>query len=271
MYLTIMGSHAYGVENADSDYDVYGFAIPPKSIVFPHTNGIIQGFGYQGEKFNEFQQHHIKANNTEYDFTVYNVVKYFNLCMNNNPNMLDSLFTPRHCVIHSTHVSELLRSQRKQFLHKQCYEKYKGYAYSQMGKIRDKVNSSNPKRAKTIEDFKYDVKFAYQLVRLLNECEQILVERDLDLQRNREQLKSIRRGEWTIAQLEDYFNNKSLILENLYAKSTLPDEADESVIKQLLMNCLEIHYGSLDAIIKRDDMGSNILRDIDIVVAKYRK
>ena len=44
-YLTIMGSVAYGVSSDTSDMDVYGFCIPPKEIVFPHTAGAIWGFG----------------------------------------------------------------------------------------------------------------------------------------------------------------------------------------------------------------------------------
>jgi len=32
MYLTIMGSFAYGVSGDDSDCDVYGFCIPPKVV-----------------------------------------------------------------------------------------------------------------------------------------------------------------------------------------------------------------------------------------------
>ena len=69
-------------------------------------------------------------------------------------------------------------------------------------------------RQKIIEEFGYDVKFAYHVVRLLNEVEQILVEEDLDLARNKEQLKAIRRGEWSQQAVEDYFTNKDLISIN---------------------------------------------------------
>src|SRR5262249_52910189 len=47
-YLTIMGSVAYGVadttsEEETSDFDLYGFCIPPRDIVFPYTAGAIWG------------------------------------------------------------------------------------------------------------------------------------------------------------------------------------------------------------------------------------
>jgi len=47
-----------------------------------------------------------------------------------------------------------------------------------------------------------------------------------------------------------------------HASSELPYSADESAIKHLL-NCLEQRYGSLDAVIQRDDAHLNALRQID--------
>src|SRR6185503_3895322 len=94
-YETIMGSMAYGVSGDSSDMDIYGFCIPPKDMIFPHLAGHIQGFGKQIQKFDQYQQHHIidKSSDKEYDLNIYNIVKYFQLCMENNPNMIDSLFT----------------------------------------------------------------------------------------------------------------------------------------------------------------------------------
>jgi uncharacterized protein len=46
-YMVVMGSHAYGVNSSDSDFDIYGVCIPPKDLVFPHTAGEIPGFGRQ--------------------------------------------------------------------------------------------------------------------------------------------------------------------------------------------------------------------------------
>jgi hypothetical protein len=173
-------------------------------------------------------------------------------------------------VIHSTPVGEMIRENRKMFLHKGAWHKFKGYAYAQASKIRNKVNSSNPKRAAQIEEFGMDLKFAYHCVRLMNEVEQIMVEGDLDLQRNREQLKSIRRGEWTLEQFEDYFKNKEHVLETTYANSTLPHGPDEDKIKTLLLECLEQHYGNLGAAVVRVPQMDKLLNDLDLLIAKYK-
>lgn len=126
------------------------------------------------------------------------------------------------------------------------------------------------KRTKDIEQYGYDLKWAYHCVRLMNEVEQILVEGDLDLQRNREQLKSIRRGEWTLEQFETYFQNKEHALETAYANSALPHGPNEDRLKRLLMQCLEAHYGSLSqAVVVQPEMHA-LLTDLQWLVDRYR-
>ena len=272
IYLTKMGSQAYGVSGGGSDVDIYGICIPPKEMIFPHLAGEIPGFGNQIKRFEVWQEHHVKDQNkaVEYDFSVYGIVKYFQLCMENNPNMIDSLFVPRNCVLHSTPVGEIVREARREFLHKGAWHKFKGYAYAQMSKIRNKQNASNPHRAETIEKFGYDVKFAYHCVRLMNEVEQILTEHDLDIQRNREQLKSIRRGEWKLEDLEAYFTNKEHALELAYAASTLPHKPNEAKIKRLLLDCLEQHYGKLDHVINTGINMDNVISDLQAIIVKLQ-
>ena len=73
-YLTLMGSHAYGTATEKSDYDYYGFTIPPIEYVFPHTSGIVHGFGRQLKEFNQFQAQHLFFEFGEVDITVYSIV-----------------------------------------------------------------------------------------------------------------------------------------------------------------------------------------------------
>jgi predicted nucleotidyltransferase len=135
-----MGSVAYGVAGDSSDTDIYGFCIPLRETVFPHLAGEIAGFGRQKKGFEQYQQHGIvcKDSGKTYDITIYNIVKYFSLCMENNPNMIDSLFTPINCVLHTTQIGNMVRDARKDFLHKGSWPKFKGYAWSQLAKLKTK-------------------------------------------------------------------------------------------------------------------------------------
>lgn len=267
----MVGSVAYGVESDTSDIDIYGFSIPPKEMIFPHLQGEILGFGRQTSRFSQYQQHDIRDYQKEkiYDITVYSIIKYFQLCMDNNPNMIDSLFVPRRCVLFTTKIGEMVRENRKLFLHKGSWFKHKGYAFSQV----HKMNTKNPegKRKEIVEKYGYDVKFGMHCVRLLNQIEQILTEGDLDLERNREQLKSIRRGEWKQEDIINYFNKKERELESLYTNSNLRYSPDEEKIKQLLMNCLEEFFGDLGSAIIIPNRTENLIKDLEYLIEKYKK
>jgi uncharacterized protein len=266
-YEVMMGSISYGVDTDNSDIDIYGFCIPPKEIIFPHLSGEILGFGRQKERFGQWQQDHILFQEKEYDFSIYNIVKYFNLCMECNPNMIDSLFVPQRCILHITRIGNHVRENRKTFLSKVAWPRFKGYSYSQIHKMTNK----NPegKRVELIKQYGYDVKFAYHVVRLLNEVEQILTEGDIDLERNREQLKSIRRGEWTSDRVTEYFNTKEKDLESIYLQSNLRYSPDEESIYKILVECLEEYYGSLDKCISNLDKMEYLINDLRSLINKY--
>ena len=332
-YEVIMGSYAYGCSGDTSDSDVYGVCIPPKDMIFPRLAGEIWDFGRQKKRFEQWQQHHVKDDKgNEYDFSIYGIVKYFNLLMDNNPNMIDSLFVPERCVIHITSVGELIRDNRKMFLHLGSWHKFRGYAHAQMHKIdiktpvglkelwdfeetnniphdmtsvlikteiglreqaedlfdnvreslshlnNEKLNeyiklfSSAGNRADIVKRFGYDVKFAYHVVRLMLQIEQIITTGDLNLERDSEIYKAIRRGEWSLEQLKKWFADKELELENVYNRgiAPVPYKPDEQAIKKLLLDCLEHHYGCLDKSISRPDNFQMFFKEIEAAVEKYR-
>ena len=323
-YEVMTGSFAYGVPGNSSDIDIYGFCIPTKDIIFPHLRGEILGFGKPTERFEQYQQHHINDSEykKEYDINIYNIVKYFQLAMDMNPNMIDSLFVPIRCILHQTQVGEHVRSNRKLFLSKKCYYKFKGYAYSQLHKMKTKAirefikfcdswnldpyidindgmeiirngsignpapaielfkslikqietNGNRSKRIESVIKYGFDVKFAYHVVRLLDESRQLLEEGDLDIEKSKEHLKAIRRGEVKEEEVIEYFNRQEKSLQALYDKSKLRHSPDESAIKKLLLECLEMHYGSLDNAIKKEsNLQIDMLHDLRGLISKYER
>lgn len=279
-YETIMGSHAYGVADTTvrdkpADFDVYGFAIPPKEMIFKHLTGWIPGFGPEPQGFEQWQKHHmldqdaLQGRGKEWDLQIFGIVKFFELCRTNNPNMIDSLFTPENCVVHCTNVGQMVRDNRRLFLSKLCWKKFRGYAQSQLKKMNDK----NPigKRKEIIDKHGYDVKFAYHIIRLFDEAEQILLEGELDLQRAREPMKAIRRGDWTAQEVRNWAMKKEVVLEEAYTKCKLPENPPVEPLRRLLFNCLEEHYGSLDGCVEDVDWALAVLREIDGVMASHRE
>jgi predicted nucleotidyltransferase len=266
------GSVAYGCSNDASDMDIYGWVIPPKTDIFPHLQGHINGFGEPFNPFSTWQQHHIedKEKRVSYDVTLFSIVHFFNLAMQNNPNMIDVLFLPRRCVLHTTQIGEHVLDNRKLFLHKGCWSRFRGYSFAQLSKIRNKNRSSNPKRAGLIEEHGYDTKFAYHVIRLLLEVEEILLTGDLHLDKNKDILVSIRNGEWTLERIEEWSEEKQRSLETVYTESKLREVADEEAIKKLMLECLEQHYGSIDDAIRVDKSVADLVNDLENVLLRYR-
>lgn len=311
-YETIMGSIAYGVSSDNSDEDIYGFCIPPKEEIFPEKRGLVPGFD-DIQRFDQYQQHGINKNNLigngkVYDITIFNIVKYFRLLMDNNPNCVDAIFTPNECVVYTNSIGQMVRERRKLFLHKGCWHKLKGYSYSQLHKARNvqesvapiraleeslniphsttfeqatKLYESDTKYARYYEAYKegmnksrrfedrkiknMDSKFMYHVVRLLYAAEEILTYHDYNMTKNREHLKAIRRGDVSEKDIRKWAEEKEKTLEKLYEKSTLRYKPDVTAIRELLLNCLEHHYGSLKEVERPDKYKNQFMKIKEIV------
>ncbi len=247
IYEVIHGSRAYGTHREDSDYDIYGICIPSKHIIFPHLGGVFYGFDDNYEKFHQYQEHDITFNKKKYELQIFNIVQFFYLCgIKCAPNQIDSLYVPINCVISSTPIGEMIRSSRELFLSKKCWHTFKGYAYSQLHKA--KSHNREGKRKEIVEKFGFDTKFAAHTIRLLDEVEQILSTGHIDLQRSAEEQKAIIRGEVPFADIEAKFQDKERYLEQLYQNSSISYSPRRDELRQLLLNCIEHHYGSINAI-----------------------
>ncbi len=339
-YEVMCGSVAYGVSSDTSDMDIYSFCVPSKDIVFPHLAGEINGFGKKAERFEQFQQHHIKDMEVrkEYDIVVYNIVKYFQLTAECNPNMVDSLFVPPNCVLHRTDIGDLVRNNRKLFLSKKAVHTFKGYAFSQLelckgkthkglkellafeednnishkirfkkvveimeskgatitSEVRELVDNvskycydlsapipeltdeqwkkyyelyvnaiDHSVRAEMIKFYGVDVKFMYHIVRLINEARQILLEGDIDLQRDREHLKAIRRGEVPFEEVQKwFFEQEKAIMKIADDSNAVPHNVRWEELRQLLINCLEQYYGNLENCVANLNKSDIVLKQI---------
>lgn len=131
-----------------------------------------------------------------------------------------------------------------------------------------KKGMSRSKRFEGRKIHNVDLKFLYHIARLADECEQILEGGDLDLQRSREYMKAIRRGEVSEEDLRAWFSNKEKQLEALYHSSSLPYAPDEAAIKKLLFHCLEEHYGNLDRVVAMPDKLKEGLLQIESIINK---
>ena len=96
------------------------------------------------------------------------------------------------------------------------------------------------------------------------------MECDIDLRRNREHLKAIRRGEVSEQDIMDWAADKERQLEQQYHDSKIPAGPNEAKIRTLLLDCLEEHYGRLDNCVVEADAAVQQLREIHAILERSR-
>lgn len=275
IYQTIVGSYAYGVSGLDSDVDIYGVCVEPRRQVFPFSTGEhVYGFGKLPERFEQYIQHHIfdkddlGGKGRTYDYTIFGLVKAFDLWSTGNPNCLEMLFTSNECIVQSTQLAKLIRDKREIFLTKQCYPKFIGYLSSQIHKA--KIKQPNGNRSELVEKHGFDTKFIANSVRLAYECETILNERTIDLRRFSEHIKAIRRGEVSLDEIMRWLDEKEASLIKAHQESKIPQCVDMQEVTTFLLQCLEMHYGSIDKMVDRSTIEKQALNEIWNVLQRYK-
>ena len=243
LYANVHGSELYGCNIDSSDKDIYGVCLPPKSTLFPHTTGWINGFTAP-ESFEQWQQHHVD----QYDFQVFNITKFLRLALDGNPSVTECLFAPQDCVLHRTASFQLILDAKQEFLTLKSVPRFRGYMLSQLHKIKTKVPEG--KRLESFNKWGYDLKFASHTIRLGYYCEQILQDRWIDLRRDAEMIKRIKLGQLSLLEVENLAQTILKRIEKKLVSTTLPTKPNEQKIKQLLINIIECHYGSIGGLIK---------------------
>ena len=119
LYEYIRGSHLYGLNNEFSDIDTSG--------VFVCTSYELFGcFGYQPQ-----------VSDARHDNTWFEVGELVRLLLKSNPTILECLFVPKDKIIGEVHpLMQMIIDHRDQFVTKQCFNPFFGYAKSQIEKAR---------------------------------------------------------------------------------------------------------------------------------------
>jgi predicted nucleotidyltransferase len=114
-------------------------------------------------------------------------------------------------------------------------------AVDQFTKYLDWKKNRNPKRAAMEAKFGFDGKHAMHLVRLTLQCEELLQTGVLKVKRDdREYLLGIKNGNISFDSLQEWFNQKSVEIDELYKSCTiLPHTPDINKIDQLCIDLVE--------------------------------
>lgn len=242
-YLTKHGSQAFGTATAESDTDLYGFCIPPQESLWPSLTGEIDGYDPPANRFQQFLGKSDAG--TGYDVTVYSIARYFYLLAQNNPNVIETLFTPDDCVQHLTHIGRLVRDNRKLFLSQELFPRFYGYAMDQAEKLGNEDYKKGSKRYPLLQQFGYDTKNASHSLRLVFEGYQLLTGSEIRMRENTKILIEVRQGKYSLKEVKELFHSHRDAMKRASSETHLPEVTNRHAVRGLLMDCLRLFYGTL--------------------------
>lgn len=226
-----VGSHSHGTyipkDDAEGidDVDILGAIMPPIDCIIG---------------LNEFE--HWTDFIDELDVTFYSFQKLVRLWLKSNPNVLGLLWMRDEDFIERSEVFDSFRAEREAFVCTQVVDAFAGYAWSQLRDIQRNRHEGymGTKRKVLVERFGYDIKHAAHLIRLLRMSIEFLQEGTLNVYRTHDadELKSIKRGEWSMERVQIEAANLFEKADALKAVSKLPEKPNRDKINRLLVSTM---------------------------------
>ena len=212
------------------DIDVQGICIPPISYYY----GLDQ-FGSRGTK---------EIKKDEWDIVLFEFTKAIRLLEQGNPNILQILWLNSNHYIQILPEGQLLLDNRELFVGKHSYHSFVGYAHGQLHRMTHSVCKGymGRKRKELVEKFGYDTKNAAHLIRILRMGIEFLNEGRLYPTRSdAAQLKEIKRGEWSLKQVQEEAGVLFSAAQLAYIRSDLPAKPDRKKLTELCTAITNVH------------------------------
>ena len=207
IYRCVVGSRAYGLDDAESDTDRRGTYLPPAEL---HWS--LYGVPEQLE-------------NDETQEAYWELKKFLILALKANPNVLECLYTP--LVEMATPLAEELLQMRSLFLSRLVYQTYNGYVMSQFKRMQAHIRNHGQLKWKHV----------MHLIRLLISGTQVLRHGFVPIRVDdyRDELIAIKKGEVPWDDVEKWRLSLHKDFDKAFEETTLPERPNYEKANQLLI------------------------------------
>lgn len=231
LFLGEMGSTSHGTSAEPiDDYDCMGIVLPPARNVLGLTKW----------------EHWVRPPGEDgLDVVLYSLEKYVRLLLKSNPNVMGLLYLPERFILREDSRFSLLRENRDAFVSRQAYFTFVGYARAQMEKMVSAAHRGymGEKRKELVRRFGMDVKHASHTIRILRMGTEFLRTGEMQVFReDRDELKAIKRGEWTLEEVRAEAERGFQEAKEAYVTSPLPEYPDRERAEALL---IALQFGNL--------------------------
>jgi hypothetical protein len=140
LFITIRGSHAYGLNIETSDTDYCGVYYQPLSDLL--SDNYVE-----------------QISDEKNDMVFYELGRFLELLENNNPSILEMLNTTDDCIVYKHPVMNQILEQKNKYLTKICKDSFGGYVVQQIKKAKGKDKKNNWEKDRFTR--KYPMDFCY--------------------------------------------------------------------------------------------------------------
>jgi len=209
LFTAIVGSRAHGTETPTSDYDTrYVMVVPTSELLsLEYSNKFKrEPVGVKDENFWELQH-------------------FMHLCLKGNPSTLEVLLAPTEF---TTPEGEELRALHPKLLQRtKVYDAHRGFARSQMHQLAKTENTHDFNKAAA-----HYLRVLYNGIELLRNGRMTVRITDTPLG---ETVLRAKRGELSIAEIYALGQELQKEMDEAYANSTLPEEANLAELNEFLL------------------------------------
>lgn len=226
------GSKAHGTALPNnSDTDLIGITVMPLRFY----TGL---FSFASQEFN----HQVIHEDIVADIVIHGIRKFMGMLIKQNPNAIEAVFTPAENWQVVTTSGKMLLEAAPLLVSKKAYKAYRGFAESQLKRLEVCEEAAGDKRRELFEKHGYVPKQAAHCIRLLRQGSELLSGGQLTVDRSgldAEELKAIKRGEWTIEAITKQAAVELECLDDALEGSYLPDQVDFDFASNLCQDIVQ--------------------------------
>ena len=211
-FLCVTGSKMYGTNRADSDTDYRGFV----ETTAPYLLG--------RQKFEQAE-----INNDSHDIVIYSFQKFLWLVSSGSTNAVELLFVPENLIIKTCPSYELLRQHRAAFITQDMVYRVICFAKASWKRCNEERATKQAYHAIRLLIQSYGL-LRYQNIKFpLEECQRIMLREIRDAVFDESFVRN------TFAVYQSFL----LLVEEEFAKGTLPKKIDQSLVDNLYYDVIQ--------------------------------
>jgi predicted nucleotidyltransferase len=242
IHLFIGGSGMHGARgDRPTDLDLNGVYIQPVELVLgiPQMRTDEDGSRHRFDPDTQVWStsgDHERNTADDIDMNMYSLRKWANMAATGNTTALEFLFVPNMAAkpdIWERHVVP----NRAAFLSARAGFHFAEFSKSMLKRIKGEGTGKHGQRPELESEFGYDTKAAMHLLRVLGEGIELMEAGKIALPRPEPELahlKDVRRGKWSLGEVEAIADNRFAALERARLGSFLPPEIDRRRVSEII-------------------------------------